>query len=122
MKQLELGYRTADTSAFLTKKVKPLEMLFVPAPSLAPGARVDYYVRALYEHGSVLAESGSPTLPFRLQVAIPIEMLREPQRWYQKWWFWTAVGAVVAGAGAVTYIETRPGTSNEVVIPGSTRM
>jgi len=118
---LELGYRTATTGAFLTKQVKPAETLAVPGPALAPGARVDYYVRALDEHGSLLAESGSPTLPFRLQVAIPIEMLREPQRWYQKWWFWTAVGAVVAGAGAVTYIETRPGPSNELIIPGMTK-
>ena len=119
---LELGYRTADTGAFLTKQVKPAEVLAVPAPSLAPGSRVDYYVRALDDHGGVLAESGSPTLPFRLQVATPIEMRREPQRWYQKWWFWTAVGAVAAGAGAITYIETRPGQSNELIIPGSTRM
>jgi tetratricopeptide (TPR) repeat protein len=115
---LELGYRTADTGAFLTKRVKPEEPLAVPAPSLAPGARVDYYVRALDEHGGVLAESGSPTLPFRLQVAIPIEARREPQRWYQKWWFWTAVGAVAVGAGAITYVETRPGTSSELVISG----
>src|SRR5262249_29571990 len=108
--------------AFLTKQVKPQEMLAVPGPSLAPGARVDYYVRALDEHGGVLAESGSPTLPFRLQVAIPIEMRREPQRWDQKWWLLTAaVGAAAAGAGAVTYIETRPGPNNELLIPGSTR-
>jgi hypothetical protein len=53
-------------------------------------------------------------------VAIPIEMRREPQRWYQKWWFWTAVGAVAVGAGAVTYIETRPGSSNEPVFGAMT--
>ncbi|HEY7375011.1 MAG TPA: tetratricopeptide repeat protein [Polyangia bacterium] len=116
---LELGYRTADTGAFLTTRATPPAALAVPAPSLSPGARVDYYVRALDEHGGVVAESGSPTLPFRLQVAAPIALRREPQRWYQKWWFWTAVGAVVAGAGAVTYIETRPGASNELVISGT---
>jgi hypothetical protein len=115
---LELGYRTADTGAFLTRRVKPQEVLTVPGPSLAPGARVDYYVRALDEHGGVLAESGSPTLPFRLQVAAPMAARSEPQRWYQKWWFWTAVGAVVAGAGAVTYVETRPKPNNELVIGG----
>jgi len=115
---LELGYRTADTGAFLTTRATPPAALAVPAPSLSPGARVDYYVRALDEHGGVVAESGTPTLPFRLQVAIPIELRREPQRWYQKWWFWTGVGAVVAGAGAITYIETRPSPSNELVISG----
>jgi tetratricopeptide (TPR) repeat protein len=116
---LELGYRTADTGAYLTTRAAPPVALAVPAPTLSPGARVDYYVRALDEHGGVLAESGSPTLPFRLQVAVPIEMRREPQRWYQKWWFWTAVGAVAVGAGAITYIETRPGPSNELVISGT---
>jgi hypothetical protein len=85
---------------------------------LAPGARVDYYVRALDEHGGVVAESGTPTLPFRLQVAVPFELRREPPRWYQKWWFWTLVGAAAVGAGALTYVETRP--PNETVLQGPT--
>ena len=118
--ELELGYRAADTGAFLTARAKPPVTLTVPGPTLAPGARVDYYVRALDEHGSVLAESGTPTLPFRLQVAVPYEPRREPSRFYQKWWFWTLVGATAAGAGAITYIETRPKDNNELVIPGMT--
>ena len=112
---LELGYRAADTGAFMTARATPPATLSVPAPTLAPGARVDYYVRALDEHGGVVAESGTPTLPFRLQVAVPIEARREPPRWYQKWWFWTLVGAAAVGAGAITYAETRP--PNELVIP-----
>jgi tetratricopeptide (TPR) repeat protein len=119
---LELGYRTADTGAYMTTRAAPGAALAVPAPSLAPGARVDYYVRALDEHGGVLAESGTPTLPFRLQVAIPIEARREPQRFYQKWWFWTLVGAAAVGAGTATYFGTRPGASNETVIDWPTRM
>jgi len=118
--ELELGYRAADTGAFTTTRAKPPVTLAVPGPTLAPGARVDYYVRALDEHGSVLAESGTPTLPFRLQVASPIELRREPQSFYQKWWFWTLVGAAAAGAGAITYVETRPKDNNELVIPGMT--
>jgi hypothetical protein len=79
-------------------------------------------VRALDEHGGVLAESGTPTLPFRLQVAVPIEARREPQRFYQKWWFWTLVGAAAVGAGTAGYFGTRPGSSNETVINWPTRM
>jgi tetratricopeptide (TPR) repeat protein len=112
---LELGYRTADTGAFLTTRVKPHEMLAVPAPSMSAGARVDYYVRALDEHGAVLAESGTPTLPFRLQVAAPIAVRREPEHFYQKWWFWTLIGAAAVGAGTATYFGTRQTPSNEPV-------
>ena len=109
---LELGYRRGDGGAFLTARAKPPLPLEVPAPALTAGTRVDYYVRALDEHGGVLAESGAPTLPFRLQVAAPPVLVgREPAppaRWYQRWWVWTIVGAVAAGAGAVAYVETRP--------------
>jgi len=115
---LELGYRTGEAGAFLTSRSKPPATLAVPGPVLAPGARVDYYVRALDEHGGVIAESGTPTLPFRLQVAVPFDLRREPPRWYQKWWFWTLVGAAAVGAGAITYVETRP--PNETVLPGAT--
>jgi tetratricopeptide (TPR) repeat protein len=117
---LELGYRAADTGAFVTTRATPPAALTVPAPTLSPGARVDYYVRALDEHGGVLAESGSPTLPFRLQVAIPIALRREPQRFYEKWWFWTLVGAAAVGAGTITYVGTRPEPSNELVITAPT--
>jgi tetratricopeptide (TPR) repeat protein len=105
---LELGYRGAETGAFQTTRAKPPATLSVPGPVLAPGARVDYYVRALDEHGGVVAESGTPTLPFRLQVQTPIDLRREPPRWYQKWWFWTLVGGAAVAAGTITYVETRP--------------
>jgi tetratricopeptide (TPR) repeat protein len=118
---LELGYRPGDTGAFLTTRAKPPVTLAVPAPTLSPGARIDYYVRALDEHGSVLAESGTPTLPFRLQVAAPIQLQREDARFYQKWWFWTAIGAVAIGAGVATYAATRPSDApSELVITGMT--
>jgi tetratricopeptide (TPR) repeat protein len=114
---LELGYRAAETGAFQTTRAKPPATLAVPGPALAPGARVDYYVRALDQHGGVLAESGTPTLPFRLQVQTPIELRREPARWYQKWWFWTLVGAAAVGAGTITYVETRPASETVISAP-----
>jgi hypothetical protein len=79
---------------------------------LTPGARIDYYVRALDDAGSVLAESGAPTLPFHLQVADPAAAARvaaaKPGPFYTRWWFWTLVGAAAVGAGAGTYVATRP--------------
>ena len=57
--------------AFLTTRAAPPAPLVIPAAALPPGARVDYYVRALDAHGGTVAESGTPALPFRLQVAAP---------------------------------------------------
>jgi len=122
---LELGYRPADTGAYLTARAKPPMPLEVPAAALAGGGRVDYYVRALDEHGSVVAESGAPTLPFRLQVAAPATLAARgsapaPTPWYGKWWVWTLVGAVAIGDGAVTYAETRSTGDGLLTFPGQT--
>jgi tetratricopeptide (TPR) repeat protein len=117
---LELGYRPAEAGAFLTTRAAPPAPLVIPAAALPAGARLDYYVRAVDGHGGTVAESGTPALPFRLQVAAPqTAALREPPRWYQRWWVWTLVGAVAVGAGAVTYAATRPGDEG-LVIPGAT--
>jgi len=92
----------------------------IPPAALPAGARIDYYVRAVDPHGGIVAESGTPALPFRLQVAAPpVAQLREPPRWYQKWWVWTLVGAAAVGAGVVTYAATRPGDAG-LIIPGTT--
>jgi tetratricopeptide (TPR) repeat protein len=118
---LELGYRRGDSGAFLTTRAKPPVPLEVPDTALVAGARLDYYVRALDEHGGVLAESGTPTLPFRLQVQAPAVALGPPPTpWYGKWWVWTIVGAVAVGAGAGAYAATRPQTSNITVYPTPT--
>jgi tetratricopeptide (TPR) repeat protein len=107
---LELAYRPGDSGAFLTARAKPpTAPLEVPAPVLSPGARVDYYVSALDEHGSVVAESGTATLPFRLRVEAPPQVgYAGPPKWYQHWWLWTIVGAVATGATVATYVATRP--------------
>jgi tetratricopeptide (TPR) repeat protein len=119
---LELGYRQADAGAFLTARAAPPAPLVIPPAALPAGAHVDYYVRALDEHGGTVAESGTPTLPFRLQVAAPPPLhVSEPPRWYQKWWVWTLVGAAAVGAGAATYAATRPGSPG-LVIPGMTNL
>jgi hypothetical protein len=113
---LELGYRRGDAGAFVTTRVPNAAALAIPAAALTAGARVDYYVRALDAHGGVLAESGAPTLPFRLQVAAPAPLIaagggapgaRETP-WYKRWWVWTLVGAVaLGGGGAALYAGTR---------------
>jgi len=112
---LELGYRRGEGGAFLTTRSKPPVPLEVPGPALPAGARLDYYVRALDEYGGTLAESGTPTLPFRLQVQAPDAVAGRGPRdtpWYAKWWLWTIAGAVAVGAGATgAYLATRPDSS-----------
>lgn len=83
-----------------------------------------YWVEAFGEHGGVLARAASAGQPFVVRAvpkpvpeASPVAVVRlaepppadpavasasqdsaEPTRWYQSWWFWTAVGVVAAGA------------------------
>jgi hypothetical protein len=42
----------------------------------------------------------------RLDLVIPLKLYDQP--WYAKWWLWTAVGVVVAGAVVSTVLVTRP--------------
>jgi tetratricopeptide (TPR) repeat protein len=111
---LELGYRRGDSGAFVTTRVPNAAALAIPAAALTAGARVDYYVRALDAHGGVLAESGTPTLPFRLQVAAPPVVAAggagapSATPWYKRWWVWTLVGVIaLGGGGAAVYAGTR---------------
>jgi tetratricopeptide (TPR) repeat protein len=137
---LELGYRRGDGGAFVTTRAPyapigaaapasnsaragspPLATgpraaaLVIPAAVLVAGTLVEYWVRALNAQGSVLAESGTPTLPFRLQVAAPA-IAAGPGAgapastpWFKRWWVWTIVGAVAIGGGAAAYAGTRGG-------------
>jgi len=131
---LELGYRRGDGGAFVTTRT-PYAPIGVPAPAGAPpiasgpraaalvipaaalvaGTHVEYWVRALNAQGSVLAESGSATLPFRLPVAAPAIAARPAAtapastRWFKRWWVWTIVGVVAIGGGAAAYASTRGG-------------
>jgi tetratricopeptide (TPR) repeat protein len=139
---LELGYRRGDGGAFVTTRspYAPIggaapagtaagagagsppiasgpraAALVIPAAALVAGTHVEYWVRALNAQGSVLAESGTPTLPFRLQVAAPA-IAAGPGAgapastpWFKRWWVWTIVGAVAIGGGAAAYAGTRGG-------------
>jgi hypothetical protein len=62
--------------------------------------------------GPVLFQLGSGR-PYRPSAAAPAQVAAAPV--YRRWWFWTLVGAAVAGAGAGTgiYFATRsdPGTN-----------
>ena len=52
-------------------------------------------------HGDVYVDQAETT-------SVWAQLKDRPQQWYQKWWVWTIVGAVVAGATTVAIVETRP--------------
>ncbi len=81
-------------------------------PPADPVSVREYYLEALTATGGVLARLGSPEDPFRQAAARPVvapvaeeDPLGDPVEppravatpWYETWWFWTAVGVVVAG-------------------------
>ncbi len=38
---------------------------------------------------------------------LDVQLLEMPAAWYERWWFWTGVGAVVVGASVGTFFATR---------------
>jgi len=106
----ELHYRAAKAGAYSTVRGKrgaalPLPPSFVGG--LLPGARVEFFVRTLDGNGAILAENGTDLVPYVFAVRSPIEAA-PPAHWYTKWWVWTVVGVVAAGAaGTGAYFGTR---------------
>jgi hypothetical protein len=96
----------------------------LPASSLVGEAAVSFWVEAAAPSGFILARLGTEADPLRRVVDAsggPGEpsgggASREGEAaetpWYATWWFWTAVGALVAGgavAGTVLYLESGGG-------------
>jgi len=65
-------------------------------PRDASSYQLEYYLEARDATGNTVGRVGSPERPLTVRVSgAPAE-----RRFYQTWWFWTAVG--VAAAGAIT--------------------
>jgi tetratricopeptide (TPR) repeat protein len=120
----ELHYRVAGSGAFSTSRGKRGAALPLP-PSflggLLPGTKVEFYVRILDANGAVLANLGTPQVPYVFTVrsklgAAPVT------HWYGKWWVWTIVGAVAISASTTAAIlATRGGGADVVRFPAAVR-
>jgi hypothetical protein len=118
VKRLRACYRTSSGPWSRTPPIeisKP-DSYTLPLPGAAPLKNVQYYFEALTAAGGVLARAGSREEPFGAKPEIVAKAPEpdvvppvagggyddEPEdgspKWYQTWWFWTAVGAVVVGA------------------------
>lgn len=128
VKQLRACYRTGSEPWSRTPpvEVSQPDSFSLPLPAGASSKDVQYYFEALTAAGGVLARAGSrdqplgakpaatATAPDPDSLAVPPVALEDEHRdrgpeWYQSWWFWTAVGAVVVGASVGVYAGVASG-------------
>lgn len=70
---------------------------------------VEYYVEAYDAGGAIAGRAGDAKSPLRFRRA-PAGVVARSPAWTSRWYVWTAVGVVAAGAAATTvYLATRPG-------------
>jgi tetratricopeptide (TPR) repeat protein len=103
--------------------VKKTGRLQVSLPPGFSGRYITYFFEALNEYGGVLSRSGNLKQPFRLRAGVPrpdlmpaaapqdplVSQKDEERRWYETWWFWTAVGLVTAGAATAATLTLSGG-------------
>jgi len=121
--KIDLWFRTASSQRFKSAAMKSAgagqyagEMPVRTKKSASTGLRIDYYLTAHGSDGNVLASLGSPErplqfsiLPVEKRVVVPPGGVVGPTAWYETWWFWTAVGVVVAGTTTGIVIAATPG-------------
>lgn len=91
----------------------PMETKNIPAS----GIRVEYVIVARGQKGKTLGVLGSMENPLSFTVlpttaAPPTQgpgIKGDSVPWYGKWWFWTAVGVLAAGAGVGIYLGMSAG-------------
>ncbi|HUU03550.1 MAG TPA: tetratricopeptide repeat protein [Myxococcota bacterium] len=126
----------------LSKIIKGTGLVEFSLPEKLPGYKLKYYFEALNRHGGVLFTTAASGKAFEIKttpklvaknppiVAVsqpPLEATPAPPpagvdstatavpdrtRWYNSWWFWTAVGVVVAGAATGTAVALTSGGSS----------
>ena len=101
---VRLHYRT-DPTAFFTTVDFQNGQAEIPEDSLEDTESVELYLSVHDDYGNVVARAGSPEEPIEIAVGEasgPVEQQdgnghgqRRPI--YQRWWFWTIIGAAVVG-------------------------
>jgi tetratricopeptide (TPR) repeat protein len=82
-----------------------------PVAALPPG--IEYYVEAWDRLGNGPARVGSAEKPRFVEVHAGVA--KDNSHFYEKWWFWTAIGAAVAGGTAAALTVGRDKTVHVTV-------
>jgi tetratricopeptide (TPR) repeat protein len=73
------------------------------------GEALLYWVEAYDRSGNGPSKHGSIDEPLTLKLGEKVSGIHQPV--YKKWWFWTAIGGVVAAGGATFYLMSGSGES-----------
>ena len=98
--RLVLAYRQGSEAVFNrldTRLVDGAYVATIPGEHVAPPL-VEYYFEALDAQGLPIAARGDVAAPLRIAVPAPGGNVAE------EWWFWTIIGAVVAGGVVATIV------------------
>lgn len=94
----------------------------IPAGTLDGVERLEIAIAVYDEHDNLVAALGTADEPLVVAVggeveeapAEPAAGRDEPRRrWYQRWWFWTIVGAVVVGAAVAIPVGLTAGSDDD---------
>ncbi len=119
----QLFYRVAGQAHFahidLSPRAPPHYLARLPAAILNVGSvgyQLEYFAQVA-SHGVVVAQLRNERDPF----SVPVSVMREAAApVYTKWWLWTVLGVVVAGAAATTVVlvttAQNPNGNAQVVI------
>lgn len=127
----------------MVARVEDLKTVAMKLPADLQARKLSYYFEAVNQHGAVLHRLGSRSQPRILEakplrVAAPVPVRPQPERvvaataqvavhqpdrdetrspaaWYQTWWFWSAVGAAVAGVTTAAILASGSGDGNQPV-------
>lgn len=111
--QIQVYFRREGVKIFTTVTARADEnvSVVIPALSIPPdekGYKMEYFVRAVDRWEGTLAEEGSARKPNKFNVSPATT--DDPVT--GKWWFWSAIGAVLIGGVALTVYTVRQSGDN----------
>ncbi len=107
--QVQVYFRRAGVKVYTVVSARADDNVSVVVPALAvpaeeKGYEMEYFIRAVDRWEGTLSEQGTAKQPLQFKVA-PGDLSSGSLA--SKWWFWTALGAVVLGGVALGVVAAR---------------